>query len=153
MVACCCALYFGPVTHIRSIINTVVGFNIRKEENIHESIVVRFPERSDNAIVINYCILYAKQYIYLKKKMTKKINKFQCRLLMLPVPLKNTLKIEKSICIKNKSSSPILISYMKMCKSMFHNVLYCIIICKIHVYALHLYITKVLFWLDISLLV
>ncbi len=44
--------------------HSITSFNIRKEENIHESILF---ESSDNAIVINYCILYAKQYIYLEK--------------------------------------------------------------------------------------
>ncbi len=37
------------------------------EENIHESILFGLPKSSDNTIVINYCILYAKQYIYLGK--------------------------------------------------------------------------------------
>ncbi len=55
------------------------------EENIHESILFGFHESSDNAIVINYCILYAKQYIYLEKLNDKKINKFQCRLFELSV--------------------------------------------------------------------
>ncbi len=40
---------------------SITSFNIRMEENIHESILFGFPESSDNAIVINYCILYAKQ--------------------------------------------------------------------------------------------
>ncbi len=43
------------------------GFNIRDEWHIHESILFGFPERSDDAIVINYCIVYAKHYIYLEK--------------------------------------------------------------------------------------
>ncbi len=38
----------------------MTGFNIRNESNIHESILFGFPGRSDDAIVINYCILYAK---------------------------------------------------------------------------------------------
>ncbi len=56
------------------------------EENIHESILFGFFESSDNAIVINYCILYAKQYIYLEKlNDQKKLKKIQCRLFELPV--------------------------------------------------------------------
>ncbi len=36
-----------------------------------------FPESSDNVIVINNCILYAKQYIYLEKlNDKKKFDKF-----------------------------------------------------------------------------
>ncbi len=43
--------------------------------------------------------------------------------------IKNTLNIEKRICIKKKknSSSTNLTSYTKICKPVFHNVLYCII--------------------------
>ncbi len=55
------------------------------EENIHQSILFGFPESSDNAIVINYCILYAKQYIYLEKLNDKK-KKNESRLFELPVP-------------------------------------------------------------------
>ncbi len=55
--------------------HSITGFNIRMEENIHESILFGFPESSDNTIVINYCILHAKQYIYLEKLNDKKINK------------------------------------------------------------------------------
>ncbi len=71
------------------------------EENIHQSIVFGFPESSNNAIVINYCILYAKQYIYLEKYNDKK-NKQNVNVDFLSYlsHLKNTLKIEKSICIK-----------------------------------------------------
>ncbi len=54
---------------------SITSFNIRMEEHIHESILFGFSESSDNVIVINYCILYAKQYIYLEKLNNKKINK------------------------------------------------------------------------------
>ncbi len=43
------------------------GFNIREESYIHESILFGFHESSDDAININYGILYAKHYIYLEK--------------------------------------------------------------------------------------
>ncbi len=67
------------------------------EENIHESILF---ESSDNAIVINYCILYAKQYIYLeklndKKKWQKNKQNFNVDFLSYLSHLKNILKIEK----------------------------------------------------------
>ncbi len=41
-------------------INDWFKLNIRDESHIHESILFGFPGRSDDAIVINYCILYAK---------------------------------------------------------------------------------------------
>ncbi len=46
---------------------SMTRLNIRDESHIHESILFGFPGRSDDAIVINYCILYAKHYIYLEK--------------------------------------------------------------------------------------
>ncbi len=62
----------------------------------HESILFGFPESSDNAIIINYCILYAKQYIYLEKLNDKKnLKKFNVDFLSYLSHLKNTLKIEK----------------------------------------------------------
>ncbi len=45
----------------------MTGLNIMDESHIHESILFGFPGRSNNATVINYCILYAKHYIYLEK--------------------------------------------------------------------------------------
>ncbi len=47
----------------------MTGLTIRDESHIHESILFGFPGRSDYAIVINYCILYAKHCIYRKKHM------------------------------------------------------------------------------------
>ncbi len=70
------------------------------DENILESILFGFPESSDNAIVINHCILYAKQYIYLEELNDKKNKKhFNVDFVSYLSHLKNTLKIEKSICI------------------------------------------------------
>ncbi len=54
---------------------SIASFNIIMEENIHESILFGFPESNDNAITINYCILYAKQYLYLEKLNDKKRKK------------------------------------------------------------------------------
>ncbi len=55
----------------------MTGLNIRDESHIHESILFGFPGRSDDAIVINYCILYAKHYIYIEKlKENKNQNTF-----------------------------------------------------------------------------
>ncbi len=54
----------------------MTGLNIRDELHIHESILFGFHGRSDDAIVLNYCILYAKHYIYLEnfKKIRTKIH-------------------------------------------------------------------------------
>ncbi len=38
----------------------MTGLNVRGEPHIHESILCVFPVISDDAIVINYCMLYAK---------------------------------------------------------------------------------------------
>ncbi len=45
----------------------MTGLNIREDNYIQESILFGFPGVSADAIVINYCILYAKHYIYLEK--------------------------------------------------------------------------------------
>ncbi len=57
------------IDHICSWTNIIsrTGLNIREENHIHESILSGFPGNSDEAIVINYFILKAEHYIYLKK--------------------------------------------------------------------------------------
>ncbi len=45
----------------------MTGLDIYDEPHIHKSILFRFPGKSDDAIVINYCIFYAKLFIYLEK--------------------------------------------------------------------------------------
>ncbi len=82
----------------------MTGLNIRVESYIHEINLFGFSGRSDDVIVINYCILYAKQYVYLEKL---KENKNQNRLLGLPfqalIYIKNkkayTFTIIKIICL------------------------------------------------------
>ncbi len=72
---------------------------------IHKSILFGLPGRSDDAIVINYCILYAKQYIYLeKRKENKNQNTVNIDFLGYLSMLKYILKLEKSICIHNNQS-------------------------------------------------
>ncbi len=53
---------------VLSIQTTMVYFykRLREENHVHESILFGFPGTSDDVIVINYCILYAKYYIYLE---------------------------------------------------------------------------------------
>ncbi len=48
-------------------LENITNFNIREEDHIHESILFGFPATSDGCIVINYCMLCAKYYIYLEK--------------------------------------------------------------------------------------
>ena len=80
-------------------------FNIRGESHIHESILFGFPGGSDNAIVTNYCLLYAKQYIYLKKlKESNNDKTLYIDFLGYLSQLKYILKIEKSICIRRNQS-------------------------------------------------
>ncbi len=77
----------------------MTGFNMREESYIHESILFGFPVSSDDVIVINYCMVYAKYYIYLKnlKEETKK-REFNVEFHGYLCYLKYILKIEKNIC-------------------------------------------------------
>ena len=84
---------------------SMTRFNIRGESHIHESILFGFPGGSDNAIVTNYCLLYAKQYIYLKKlKESNNDKTLYIDFLGYLSQLKYILKIEKSICIRRNQS-------------------------------------------------
>ncbi len=50
-------------------------FDIINKEYSHESILSGFPATSDDIIIINFCILYTKQYIYyVKKKKNENFN-------------------------------------------------------------------------------
>ncbi len=51
----------------------MTGFNTTAENhfNMHESIPFGFPRNIDNAIIINYCILYSKYYIYVEEHKDK----------------------------------------------------------------------------------
>ncbi len=48
-------------------VENITNFNTREEDHIHESILFGIPGTSDGVIVINYCLLFAKYYIYLEK--------------------------------------------------------------------------------------
>ncbi len=54
--------------------HSITGFNLREKDYIYEYILFGFPGKSDNTIVANYCILYAKHYIYLEKLKNKSTN-------------------------------------------------------------------------------
>ncbi len=85
----------------------MTGLNIRDESDIHESVFWAFAGISDDAIVINYCILYAKQYIYLEKlKENKNQNTLNIDLKFMGYlsKLKYILKIEKAYVFKHNQS-------------------------------------------------
>ncbi len=71
----------------------LTGFNIRDYPSIQESILFGFPGDSDDTIAINYCILYAKHFIYREKLNNK--NMLTIGFLAYLSHLKYTLKIEK----------------------------------------------------------
>ncbi len=73
----------------------VTVFNIREENNIHESILFVFQWGSDDAIVINYCILYAKHLFIYLEKLKDENKKFNVDFLGYLCHLKYILKIEK----------------------------------------------------------
>ncbi len=76
----------------------MTGFNIREESYTHESILFGFPVSNDDAIAINYSILYSKYYIYFKKlKEENKKREFNVDCPGYLCYLKYILKIEKSI--------------------------------------------------------
>ncbi len=78
---------------------TILDILIWEESYIHESILFGFPGSSDNAVAINYYILYAKHYIYLEKlKEENKKREFNIDFLGYLCHLKYIFKIEKSIC-------------------------------------------------------
>ncbi len=45
----------------------MTGFNISEKNHIHESNLFGLPGNGDDAIVMNYCILYANYYVYFEK--------------------------------------------------------------------------------------
>ncbi len=79
------------------------GFNLREEQYIiYESILFGFPGDCDITIITNYCILYAKQYIYLEKLKDKnKYTNINVDFLGYLSHFKHVLKIEENICSKN----------------------------------------------------
>ncbi len=73
--------------------------------HIQESILLGFPGRSNDAIVINYCILYAKQFIYQENlKENKEQNALNIDFLGYLSQFKYKLKIETNICFRRNQS-------------------------------------------------
>ncbi len=77
--------------------HSLTGFNMRDYPHIHESILFGFPGHSDDAIAINYCILYAKHFIY--RANSNNQNMLTIDFLSYLSHLKYILKIEKNTCI------------------------------------------------------
>ncbi len=91
----------------------MTGLTIRAESHIHETILFGFPGRRDDAIVINYCILYAKDYIYLEKpKENNNRNTLNIDFLGYLSKLKYILKIKKNPYVIKVSSLISSILYM-----------------------------------------
>ncbi len=64
-----------------------------------------FPRRSNDAIVINYCILYAKHYIYLEKlKENNNQSTLNIDFFFLTVQAQIYIKNRKSICTHNNQT-------------------------------------------------
>ncbi len=77
--------------------HSLTGFNMRDYPHVHESILFGFPGNSNDAIAINYCILYAKHFIYRAKLNNQNILTID--FLSYLSHLKYILKIENNICI------------------------------------------------------
>ncbi len=83
----------------------VALYNLREEDYIYEYILFGFPGKSDDTIVANYYIVYAKPYIYLEKLKNKNKNTiFNVYILGYLSHLKYILKMEESICIQNNQN-------------------------------------------------
>ncbi len=49
-------------------VGSQIDFNIKEENHIHKSILFVFPGNRNDANFINYCLVFAKYYIYFEKK-------------------------------------------------------------------------------------
>jgi exonuclease III len=86
---------------IESIINIKIRDTNFTEECIIFGIPLTYPSPKEMISVYNYCILYAKHYIYIKKM--NKINTFD--LYSLKIQIKEALEIERKICQRNNEIS------------------------------------------------
>ncbi len=76
------------------------GIVIRNSQVIEECILFGFPSNSDVMQVLNFCILYAKYYIYIQRLFnnnTLDLNQ-----------LKQALKTEENICKNNNNKEKFL---------------------------------------------
>ncbi len=82
--------------------HSLTSFNMRDYPHIHESILSGFPGDSDDAIAINYCILYEKHFVY--REILNYQNMLTIDFLSYLSHFKYMLKIEKktSALLKTK---------------------------------------------------
>ncbi len=73
------------------------GVDIRDSQVIEECIIFGFPFNNDVMHVLNLCVLYAKYYIYIQCL----FNNNTLDLYICLTQLKQAMKIEEHICIKN----------------------------------------------------
>ena len=79
----------------------ITGIDIGNSEKTDEYILFGYPGNDDFTLVLNYCILAAKYYIYLNKMCeNNNLDLFQYLL-----QLKHKLSVEKYICIKNNKEA------------------------------------------------
>ncbi len=64
--------------------------------DVEESILMGFPETSDDILVLNYCILYTKYYMFIQRL----FNNNELDLYVCQTQVKLALNIEHSICKK-----------------------------------------------------
>ncbi len=76
----------------------LTNFNIRQQDDIIECIIFGFPGNTNNIIIMNYCIIYAKHFIYQKKINNDNNIDFLSYLSL----LKRHSIIEREICIAQR---------------------------------------------------
>ena len=75
--------------------------NIAIEDTLEEHILFGYPGNSDVETVLNFCVLFAKWYIYCKKiNENNDIDLYEYL-----VKLRERLHIEKLLCLKNNNQS------------------------------------------------
>ncbi len=80
------------------------GIVIKDSQVIEECILFGFPPNSDVMQVLDFCILYVKYYIYIQHFFNDNtLDLFACL-----IQLKQALKIEEHICIKNNNEDKFL---------------------------------------------
>ncbi len=80
------------------------GIVVRNSQVIEECILFGFPSNNDVMQVLNVCILYAKYYIYIECIFNNNtLDLYTCL-----NQLKQDLKIEENICIKNNKKEKFL---------------------------------------------
>ncbi len=70
----------------------------KQYNDLEECILMGFPETSDDILVLNYCILYTKYYIFIQQLFNNNVlDLYVCQ-----TQVKLALNIEHSICKKKE---------------------------------------------------